>query len=78
MDEAQIWILFLNSGLADYLFKQLYLNKELWILSDSHGCVMLNSDDEDCVRISRLPADQEVLWNDNPCALVGGRAICQK
>ena len=34
--------------------------------------------DEDCVRISRTSADQEVLWNDNPCYLGGGRAICQK
>ena len=36
------------------------------------------SDDEDCVRIWRTSADQEVQWNDNPCYLGGGRAICQK
>ena len=36
---------------ANYLFKQLAANKMLWILTDEHGCVMLNSEDEDCVPV---------------------------
>lgn len=34
-----------------YLLTQVTLNKQIWILTDEHGCVMLNSDDEDCVPI---------------------------
>ncbi|MFC3120144.1 DUF2750 domain-containing protein [Agaribacter flavus] len=34
-----------------YLIKQALLNKEIWILKDTHGCVMLNSDEEDCIPI---------------------------
>ncbi|MDT0595050.1 DUF2750 domain-containing protein [Glaciecola petra] len=34
-----------------YLLKQVKLNKEVWILNDEHGCVMLNSEDEDCVPV---------------------------
>ena len=30
-----------------YLLTQVTLNKQIWILTDEHGCVMLNSDDED-------------------------------
>lgn len=26
-------------------------NKQIWILTDEHGCVMLNTDDEDCVPV---------------------------
>ena len=34
-----------------YLLTQVTLNKQIWILTDEHGCVMLNSDDEDCVPV---------------------------
>ncbi|TDF38271.1 DUF2750 domain-containing protein [Alteromonadaceae bacterium M269] len=34
-----------------YLVKQVAQNSQVWILKDEHGCVMLNSDDEDCVPI---------------------------
>ncbi len=34
-----------------YLLQQVVSNKEIWILADEHGCVMLNTDDEDCVPI---------------------------
>ncbi|GAB5381469.1 MAG: DUF2750 domain-containing protein [Aliiglaciecola sp.] len=34
-----------------YLLTQVSLHKKLWILTDEHGAVMLNSDDEDCVPV---------------------------
>jgi len=34
-----------------YLLQQVVINKEIWILADEHGCVMLNTDDEDCVPV---------------------------
>ena len=34
-----------------YLLKQVSLLQEIWILTDEHGCVMLNTEDEDCVPI---------------------------
>lgn len=34
-----------------YLLTQVTLNQSIWILTDEHGCVMLNSDDEDCVPV---------------------------
>ena len=34
-----------------YLLQQVVSNKEIWILADEHGCMMLNTDDEDCVPV---------------------------
>jgi hypothetical protein len=34
-----------------YLLTEAAANGELWILTDKHGCVMLNSEDDDCVPI---------------------------
>ncbi|MBU2869189.1 DUF2750 domain-containing protein [Colwellia sp. E2M01] len=34
-----------------YLLQQVVSNKEVWILADEHGCVMLNTADEDCVPV---------------------------
>jgi len=34
-----------------YLLEQANNHNELWILSDEHGCMMLNTDDEDCVPV---------------------------
>ena len=34
-----------------YLLKQVALTQEIWILTDEHGCVMLNNEDEDCVPV---------------------------
>jgi len=34
-----------------YLLQQVVSNKSVWILADEHGCVMLNTDDEDCVPV---------------------------
>jgi len=39
-----------------YLLTQVTLNQKIWILTDEHGCVMLNSDDEDCVPV--WPSEQ--------------------
>lgn len=35
----------------EYLIKEVIKNDEIWILMDEHGCVMLNTDDEDCVPV---------------------------
>ena len=34
-----------------YLLKQVNTNAEIWILTDEHGAVMLNSEDEDCIPV---------------------------
>ncbi|WP_432452843.1 MULTISPECIES: DUF2750 domain-containing protein [unclassified Agarivorans] len=34
-----------------YLLKQVKNHNQLWILIDQDGCVMLNSDEEDCVPV---------------------------
>jgi hypothetical protein len=34
-----------------YLLTQVAINRQIWILTDEHGCVMLNSEDEDCVPV---------------------------
>lgn len=34
-----------------YLVKEVITNREIWILVDEHGCVMLNTEDEDCVPV---------------------------
>ena len=35
----------------NYLLTEVIQHDVIWILTDEHGCVMLNSDDEDCVPI---------------------------
>ena len=35
-----------------YLLTQVTLNKQIWILTDEHGCVMLNSDDDALVELA--------------------------
>ena len=35
----------------NYLIKEVVKNREIWLLVDEHGCVMLNSDEEDCVPV---------------------------
>jgi len=34
-----------------YLLEQAVLNNTLWLLTDEHGCMMLNTEDEDCVPV---------------------------
>ena len=36
---------------ATYFLKEVVTNKQLWILTDEHGCVMLNTEEEDCVPV---------------------------
>jgi len=36
---------------AQYFFNTVKAQNELWILVDEHGCVMLNTDEEDCVPV---------------------------
>ena len=36
---------------ATYLLKEVVKQNEIWILKDEHGCVMLNTEDEDCVPV---------------------------
>ncbi|SEL86538.1 Protein of unknown function [Colwellia chukchiensis] len=36
---------------ATYFIKEVVKQNQLWILSDEHGCVMLNTEDEDCVPV---------------------------
>jgi hypothetical protein len=35
----------------DYLVKEIIKNQKVWILTDDDGCVMLNTDDEDCAPV---------------------------
>ena len=35
----------------DYLIKEILKHKEIWLLVDEHGCVMLNTEEEDCVPV---------------------------
>lgn len=34
-----------------YLLKEVVEHRQIWILTDEHGCVMLNTEDEDCVPV---------------------------
>ncbi|MFB9215111.1 DUF2750 domain-containing protein [Vibrio sinaloensis] len=35
----------------NYCFKEMAKSRKVWILTDEHGCVMLNTEDEDCVPV---------------------------
>ena len=35
----------------NYLIKEVLKNKQIWLLVDEHGCVMLNTEEEDCVPV---------------------------
>ena len=34
-----------------YFIREVIKSGEVWVLTDEHGCMMLNSDDEDCVPV---------------------------
>ncbi|ABU70828.1 MULTISPECIES: DUF2750 domain-containing protein [Vibrio] len=34
-----------------YCVKEIVSNRKVWILKDEHGCVMLNTEDDDCVPV---------------------------
>ncbi|GLX83627.1 DUF2750 domain-containing protein [Thalassotalea eurytherma] len=40
-----------NSQRANYFLKEVVANNTIWILKDEHGCVMLNTEEEDCVPV---------------------------
>ncbi|HEY5714853.1 MAG TPA: DUF2750 domain-containing protein [Psychromonas sp.] len=35
----------------NYLLKEVINNAQIWLLVDEHGCVMLNTEEEDCVPV---------------------------
>lgn len=35
----------------NFMLKQVAETHKIWILTDQHGCVMLNTEDEDCVPV---------------------------
>ncbi|MFT5164618.1 MAG: hypothetical protein ACI9FJ_003225 [Alteromonadaceae bacterium] len=35
----------------NYLLKEVVANQQIWILTDEHGCVMLNTEEEDCIPV---------------------------
>ena len=35
----------------NYLLKEVNKHQQIWILTDEHGSVMLNTDDEDCIPV---------------------------
>lgn len=36
---------------CNYTLKEIAANKQVWILTDEHGCVMLNTEDDDCIPV---------------------------
>lgn len=34
-----------------YCIKEIVKNRQVWILTDEHGCVMLNTEEEECVPV---------------------------
>lgn len=49
---------------ADYFIEHVSKHQQIWILMDEHGCVMLNTDDEDCVPV--WPHEElALLWATN-------------
>lgn len=53
LSDAQIHALQQNDVEQRYQFflKHVLAQQVIWILTDEHGCVMLNTDDEDCVPV---------------------------
>ncbi len=35
----------------NYCLKEIVANQQVWILKDEHGCVMLNTEEEECVPV---------------------------
>jgi hypothetical protein len=35
----------------NYSIKEIINQQQLWVLTDEHGCVMLNTEDEDCIPV---------------------------
>jgi hypothetical protein len=57
-----------------YFITEVQSNGEVWILTDEHGCMMLNSDDEDCVPV--WPNEEFAnTWATDDWALCKAEAI---
>lgn len=51
-------------GRYDFLVEQVKEHKELWVLQDNDGCVMLTTDDEDCIPV--WPSEETAsLWAED-------------
>ena len=35
----------------NYLLKEVIVQQKIWLLTDEHGCMMLNTEDDDCVPV---------------------------
>ena len=46
---------------VDYLLNEVVNNRKIWILTDDDGCVMLNTEDDDCVPVWPSQSTAE-LW----------------
>jgi len=49
---------------VDHLLCEVVQHRKIWILTDEHGCVMLNTDDEDCVPIWPSQETAELWINE--------------
>lgn len=47
-----------------YFLKEVNLHNTIWILTDEHGCVMLNTEDEDCVPVWPSKETAELWVNE--------------
>lgn len=50
---------------VSYCLKTFKENKQIWILTDEHGCMMLNTEEEDCVPVWPNQAFAERWINDD-------------
>ncbi|XPF93075.1 DUF2750 domain-containing protein [Colwellia sp. RE-S-Sl-9] len=52
-----------------YFLKEVREHQTIWILTDEHGCVMLNTEDEDCVPVWPSKETAELWINEewNTC-----------
>ena len=48
-----------------YLLKESVTNNKLWILTDEHGCMMLNTEEEDCIPVWPTEALAQQWINDD-------------
>jgi len=49
---------------VNYFLKEVKKHQSIWILTDEHGCVMLNTEDEDCVPVWPSQETAELWINE--------------
>jgi len=49
---------------VDYLLEAVVQNRKIWILTDDDGCVMLNTEDDDCVPVWPSQETAELWVNE--------------